>query len=168
MLYEGARYRILANQESTLPSRQKLQLIITFFVCRTYCKAWNEKQKHKLNVELDLQKFFWAPCAQLYSLAEIPNPHPFPRIWAHIRGRYWPRKTTSLCYPLSRTDYFFGFSFWCSIVCIAKTQYPKFETNIPRKGIARPQSQFPHSCVCEHFIYCTSSVIHQQMHYTID
>ncbi len=32
-------------------------------------------------------------------------------------------------------------------------QYWKFETNIPRKGIARPQSQFPHSCVCERFIY---------------
>ncbi len=30
----------------------------------------------------------------------------------------------------------------------AKTQYRKFETNIPRKGIARPQSQsqFPYSC----------------------
>jgi hypothetical protein len=27
----------------------------------------------------------------------------------------------------------------------AKTQYQKFETG---KGIARPQSQFPHSCVC--------------------
>ncbi len=34
----------------------------------------------------------------------------------------------------------------------AKTQYRKFETNIPRKGIARPQSQFPHSYVCERFI----------------
>jgi hypothetical protein len=33
----------------------------------------------------------------------------------------------------------------------AKNQYQKFETNIPRKGIARPQSQFPHSCVCERF-----------------
>jgi hypothetical protein len=33
------------------------------------------------------------------------------------------------------------------------TQYRKFETNIPRKGIVRPQSQFPHSCVCERFIY---------------
>jgi hypothetical protein len=27
------------------------------------------------------------------------------------------------------------------------------ETNIPRKGIARPPSQFPHSYVCERFIY---------------
>jgi hypothetical protein len=28
-----------------------------------------------------------------------------------------------------------------------------FETSIPRKGIARLQSQFPHSFVCERFIY---------------
>jgi hypothetical protein len=35
----------------------------------------------------------------------------------------------------------------------AKTQYRKFETNIPRKGIARPQSQLIHSCGCERFIY---------------
>ncbi len=35
----------------------------------------------------------------------------------------------------------------------AKTQYRKFETNIPGKGIARTQSQFPHLCVCERFIY---------------
>jgi hypothetical protein len=38
-------------------------------------------------------------------------------------------------------------------VYTAKNQYRKFETNIPRKGIARPQSKFPHSCVCERFIY---------------
>ncbi len=37
--------------------------------------------------------------------------------------------------------------------CTAKTQYRKFETNIPRKGIVQPQYQFPHSCVCERFIY---------------
>ncbi len=35
----------------------------------------------------------------------------------------------------------------------AKTQYRKFETNIHRKRIAWPQSQFPHSCVCKRFIY---------------
>jgi hypothetical protein len=35
----------------------------------------------------------------------------------------------------------------------AKTQYRKFEINIPRKGIARPQYQFPHSFVCEQYIY---------------
>ncbi len=35
----------------------------------------------------------------------------------------------------------------------AKNQYWKFETNIPRKGIARPQSRFPHLCVCERLLY---------------
>jgi hypothetical protein len=40
-----------------------------------------------------------------------------------------------------------------SIACTAKNQYRKFETNIPRKGNARPRSQFPHSRVCERFIY---------------
>ncbi len=35
----------------------------------------------------------------------------------------------------------------------AKNRYRKFETNIPRKVIARPQSQFPRSCVCGRFIY---------------
>jgi hypothetical protein len=34
----------------------------------------------------------------------------------------------------------------------AKTKCRKFETNIPRKGISGPQSQFPHS-VCERIIY---------------
>jgi len=34
---------------------------------------------------------------------------------------------------------------------IAKNQYRKFKKKIPRKGIARPQSQLPHSCVCEWF-----------------
>ncbi len=40
-------------------------------------------------------------------------------------------------------------------VCIAlqRNNNKKLETNIPRKGIAWPQSQFPHSCVCERFIY---------------
>ncbi len=35
----------------------------------------------------------------------------------------------------------------------AKTKCRKFETNIPRKEISGPQSQFPHSCVCERIIY---------------
>jgi hypothetical protein len=35
----------------------------------------------------------------------------------------------------------------------AKTKCRKFETNIPRKGISGPQSQFPHSCVCARIIY---------------
>ncbi len=31
-----------------------------------------------LNMELDLQKFIWASCAQLYSLAETPQLPPSP------------------------------------------------------------------------------------------
>ncbi len=37
--------------------------------------------------------------------------------------------------------------------CTAKTKCRKFKTNIPRKGISGPRSQFPHSCVCETIIY---------------
>jgi hypothetical protein len=35
----------------------------------------------------------------------------------------------------------------------AKTKYRNFETNISRKGLSGSQSQFPHSCDCERFIY---------------
>jgi hypothetical protein len=40
-------------------------------------------------------KFIWAPVntEQLYSLAEAPQPPTLsPRIWPHIRGRYWAAK----------------------------------------------------------------------------
>jgi hypothetical protein len=40
-----------------------------------------------------------------------------------------------------------------SLIYTPKTKYRNFETNIPRKGISGSQSQFPHSCVCERFIY---------------
>jgi hypothetical protein len=50
-----------------------------------------EGQNH---MELDLQSLFWAPCAQLYSLAETPQPAPTLNrlIWAHIQGRSWSAK----------------------------------------------------------------------------
>ncbi len=41
----------------------------------------------------------------------------------------------------------------------SKTQYQIFETNIPKKGITRPQSQFPHLCVCERFLYSQAGSI---------
>ncbi len=51
-----------------------------------------------LNGGVRSPKFIWAPCAQLYSLAETP--HPPPRIWSHIRGRLGkPRQTISICDP---------------------------------------------------------------------
>ncbi len=40
-----------------------------------------------------------------------------------------------------------------SLVHTAKNQNQKFEKNIRRKGIAWPQSQFPHSWVYERYLY---------------
>ncbi len=42
---------------------------------------------------------------------------------------------------------------WRAYCRTAKTQYRKFETNIPRKGTARLQSKFLHSYFLELFIY---------------
>ena len=47
-----------------------------------------------------------------------------------------------------------------NLVGTLKRNNTKFEINIPRKGIARPQSQFPHSCVCERFIYIFPGSVH--------
>ncbi len=41
----------------------------------------------------------------------------------------------------------------CGYLFTAKTQYRKFETSIPRKGITWPQSKFPDSCVCVRYLY---------------
>jgi hypothetical protein len=47
---------------------------------------------HRLNIELDLQSF---PCAELFSLAETPQPPP-----PHLVSIGQPILTTSLCDPL--------------------------------------------------------------------
>ncbi len=50
----------------------------------------------------------------------------------------------------------------CSVEhCSAKTQCWKFETNIPRIGIARPQSHFPHSCVITCWVKCSAVSLSQ-------
>jgi hypothetical protein len=45
----------------------------------------------------------------------------------------------------------------CSLYVSQNTSSPKLQRKShlydPRQGIARPQSQFPHSCVCDRFIY---------------
>jgi hypothetical protein len=51
---------------------------------------WHDGGTQRLNMELDLP--IWAACAQLYSLAETPQPPNPLRIWTHIRGRYWSAK----------------------------------------------------------------------------
>jgi hypothetical protein len=48
----------------------------------------------------------WAPykgykyrlCVQLYVFAETPQLPPSPRIWAHIRGRYWSAKIDDISF----------------------------------------------------------------------
>jgi hypothetical protein len=54
--------------------------------------------QHRLNTELDLKSLFeFHVHSCTYSIAKPP-----PRIWAHIRGRYWSAKIDdrSLCDPL--------------------------------------------------------------------
>ncbi len=60
----------------------------------------------------------------------------------------WLKKPQSFCGFMVSA----GLSIWLLTICSAKTHYQKNKKN-PRKGIARPQSQFPHSCVCERFMY---------------
>jgi hypothetical protein len=46
---------------------------------------------HGLNMELYLQSYLGS-YVQLYSLTETSQLPSFPRICAHIRGRYWSAK----------------------------------------------------------------------------
>jgi hypothetical protein len=77
------------------------------------------------------------------------KPHSLSRwfVFKHTISFFWPEK----CYCVIK-KYRFG----QSVLCGAKTQYREFETNIPRKGITRPQSPFSTFmclCVWERFIY---------------
>ncbi len=53
----------------------------------------------------------------------------------------------------------------------AKNQYQKFETNISRKGIARPQFQLPHSCAyiptidLPQCLFCCRKYVNQSWEY---
>jgi len=135
---------------------------------------------------------------------------PSPRIWAHIRGRYWSAKIndsslqllllktavlplwacgvrdhpwprwsswsspwrsppgwspTRPPWPTVRTRSAQVFSLCHSWILLKPkfsnllnsstlhTLQRKSHLFIPKKGIARPQSQFPHSCICERFIH---------------
>jgi hypothetical protein len=44
-----------------------------------------------------------------------------------------------------------------------KDTVPKIQTNIPRKGVASPQTQFPYSCVREQFIYSLPILLQENM-----
>jgi hypothetical protein len=77
------------------------------------------------------------------------------------KGRKWSKLCHTAFFILSFTACIppsvlinCGIFIFCQNICFtAKTQHRKFETKIPRKGIARPQSQCPHSCVCKRLIY---------------
>ncbi len=66
----------------------------------------------------------------------------------------WPSASTvqyvcpQLCNGQLYLIYFIFAVFYCSCTC---TMQRKSHLCILRKWIARPQSQFPHSCVCEQF-----------------
>jgi hypothetical protein len=53
-------------------------------------------------------------------------------------------------------------NFWAIRWVHCKTQYRKFETNIPGKGIARPQSLFLHSSFCERFTVYIPRILLQE------
>jgi hypothetical protein len=55
----------------------------------------------------------------------------------------FPKCSAPLCSCITRGLYY----------CTAKNQCRKFETNIPRKGIALPQSQFLHLCLWAIYIF---------------
>ncbi len=46
---------------------------------------WTRAMRTKVKYVVRSPKFIWAPCAQLYSLAETLQP-PTPAFWAHLRG----------------------------------------------------------------------------------
>ncbi len=66
-----------------------------------YRKEWTRilsfRTRHRLNMELDLQSLFGLHVHSYTHWMRIhsPPPHP-PRIWAHIRGRYWSPKTDDI------------------------------------------------------------------------
>jgi hypothetical protein len=57
---------------------------------------------HRLNMELDLQSLFGLHVLIYTHWLRPRNPHPSPRIWAHIRGRYWSDKKDDIFFdPLA-------------------------------------------------------------------
>jgi hypothetical protein len=58
-----------------------------------YTKVTNFSSTHLLNTELDLQGLFGLLCTAV-PIGRVlgTTVFPSPRIWAHIRGRYWSAK----------------------------------------------------------------------------
>jgi hypothetical protein len=71
----------------------------------TYCTSVNQ-YFHRLNMELELQSSYGLHvtlCAQLFSLAEIPQPPPFPPHFGLINeGRHWSAKIDDISLQLPK------------------------------------------------------------------
>ena len=88
-------------------------------------------------------------CCSLLVHEAGPKRHDFHRYFQQKSKSHWFKKL----FQVVRFSEIHSFGVRRYVAVTLQRQYQKFETNIPRKGIARPQNQFPHSCVCERFIY---------------
>ncbi len=78
---------------------------------------------------------------------------------SQVQDRAWSYQTYVCAGTLKLADVFVKFWLIAQVTsCTAKT----IETNIPRNGIAWPLSQFPHSCVCERFMYSHDPILLQE------
>ncbi len=87
-------------------------------------------------------KFIWAPCAQLYSLAETPQlPPTIPRIWAHIRGCYWSAKIDDISlWPPDSSELLATYYDERSLLRIRTLDLFKV------RGDSRPKPEYRNSC----------------------
>ncbi len=85
-----------------------------------------EHGEHRLNMELDLQSLFGLHVHSCTHLLRSRTPSP-PRIWAHIRGRWWSAKIDdiSLCPPDEKDTILVQFEYTCRPTCIFYTERRK-------------------------------------------
>ncbi len=125
--------------------------------------------KHRYKCELDLVKYVPGHIIITLKNHSVSSALQCVSIWINLRGckqrppfllSYYS-DPTPLSLKVSVAPYLCSLYLFLPFVsqftpCLyhtAKTKYRNFETNIPRKGISGSRSQFPHSCVCERFIY---------------
>jgi hypothetical protein len=73
--YQRAQARVLLQEPLHIENNQELRQFSLFR------STFSFRLAHRLNMEVDLQKLIWAPCAQLYSFAETPQLPPIPPHW---------------------------------------------------------------------------------------
>jgi hypothetical protein len=103
-------------------------------------------------MEVDLQSLFCYMSRDVHSCTHWLRDPATPSLPPHLDTYYegaigQQRETTSLCNPLK-----------CKLCYTSNgdfisTLQRKCQVCIPFLGMARPQSQFSHACVCERFIY---------------